>query len=230
MFKLFIVAKESEQIRKLSSELVLSNFTCSIASDGEDVVEQITEQTANLVLISMDCSPATYELKHLIQSVKKERHLPVIALLPKEALESFNPVIGIDDFVVEPWDVTEVVVRIKRILGQKERMDSKDIIKCGDLVIDLAKCEVSLGGKLIMLTFKEYQLLNFLTSNQGKVFTREALLNKVWGWDYYGGDRTVDVHIRRLRSKIEDRNHSFIDTVRNIGYKFIEGKKGERTG
>ena len=72
----------------------------------------------------------------------------------------------------------------------------------------------------ITLIFKEYHLLKFLTSNQGKVFIREALLNKVWGYDYYGGDRTVDVHIRRLRSKIEDSTHSFIDTVRNIGYKF----------
>jgi two-component system alkaline phosphatase synthesis response regulator PhoP len=72
------------------------------------------------------------------------------------------------------------------------------------------------------LTFREYQLLKFLASNKGKVFTREALLNKVWGWDYYGGDRTVDVHIRRLRSKIEDPTHTFIETVRNIGYRLRE--------
>jgi len=96
------------------------------------------------------------------------------------------------------------------------------IIKCGDLVIDLAKCQVSVGIRLVTLTFREYQLLKFLAGNQGKVFTRDALLDKVWGWDYYGGDRTVDVHIRRLRSKIEDRNHSFIETVRNIGYRFKE--------
>ena len=101
-------------------------------------------------------------------------------------------------------------------------MESEDIIRCGDLVIDSVKCEVSLSGKPIILTFKEYQLLKFLASNKGKVFTREALLNKVWGWDYYGGDRTVDVHIRRLRSKIEDINHSFIETIRNIGYRFTE--------
>ncbi|MDY7018615.1 MAG: winged helix-turn-helix domain-containing protein [Chloroflexota bacterium] len=73
----------------------------------------------------------------------------------------------------------------------------------------------------ITLTFKEYQSLKFLAGNQEKVFTRDALLNKVWGYDYYGGDRTVDVHIRRLIGKIEDANHTFIDTVRNIGYKFF---------
>ena len=71
-----------------------------------------------------------------------------------------------------------------------------------------------------MLTFKEYELLKFLARTSGRVFTREALLNRVWGYDYYGGDRTVDVHIRRLRSKIEDSSHTFIETVRNIGYRF----------
>jgi DNA-binding response OmpR family regulator len=76
------------------------------------------------------------------------------------------------------------------------------------------------GGNPVMLTFREYELLKFLASNRGRVFTREALLNRVWGYDYYGGDRTVDVHIRRLRSKIEDASHTFIETVRNIGYKF----------
>jgi len=81
-------------------------------------------------------------------------------------------------------------------------------------------CEVTVDGRLVTLTFKEYELLRFLASNRGRVFTRDVLLNEVWGYDYYGGDRTVDVHIRRLRSKIEDSTHIFIETVRNIGYRF----------
>ena len=88
------------------------------------------------------------------------------------------------------------------------------------MTIDLVKYEVTLENRVIELTFKEYELLLYLASNKGRVFTREALLNKVWGFDYFGGDRTVDVHIRRLRSKIEDSEHTFIDTVRNIGYRF----------
>ena len=87
-------------------------------------------------------------------------------------------------------------------------------------MIDLAKREVTVDGKLVELTFKEYELLKFLASNRGRVYTREALLNRVWGYDYYGGDRTIDVHVRRLRSKIEDSKHSFIETVRNISYRF----------
>ena len=223
MFRLFIIANHSEQARKLSSGLVQSNFACSVASDGDKLVEQVAEQAPDLVLIAMNGSPAS-QIGHLSQRLKQESHLPIIVLLPKEVLGSLNPVLNIDDFVVEPWDIAEVEVRIKRILWQTNNIDSKEKIKCGVLVIDLARCEVSLGGKPIMLTFKEYQLLKFLASNKGKVFTREALLSKVWGYDYYGGDRTVDVHIRRLRGKIEDANHTFIETVRNIGYKFKKDK------
>ena len=112
------------------------------------------------------------------------------------------------------------MLRVKRLLRKTNNTDTSEVIKCGDLVIDIAKYEVSINGKLIELTFREYELLRFLASNPGRVFTRDALLNKVWGYDYYGGDRTVDVHIRRLRSKIEDSSHTFIETIRNIGYRF----------
>jgi DNA-binding response OmpR family regulator len=97
------------------------------------------------------------------------------------------------------------------------------VLRCGALLIDLANYKVMLDGRPIELTFKEYELLRFLASNRDKVFTREALLNRVWGYDYFGGARTVDVHIRRLRSKIEDRGHAFIETIRNVGYRFHEG-------
>ena len=147
-------------------------------------------------------------------------NIPLIALMSGERLNDLDS--SIDDFVVKPWEPDEVTARIRRILRQKESIESEDVIRCGDLVIDLAKYEVSLGNKSILLTFREYQLLRFLASNKGRVFDREALLNKVWGWDYYGGDRTVDVHIRRLRSKIEDPTHTFIETVRNIGYRLRE--------
>jgi DNA-binding response OmpR family regulator len=88
----------------------------------------------------------------------------------------------------------------------------------------MTTCEVTVNGSIVELTFKEYELLKLMASNPGRVYTREVLLNKIWGYDYFGGDRTVDVHIRRLRSKIEDSGHSYIETVRNIGYKFIKNE------
>ena len=102
------------------------------------------------------------------------------------------------------------------------KADNENIIKKGDLVIDCSKYEVKIDDKQVDLTYKEYELLKFLATNPGRVYSRDALLNKIWGYDYYGGTRTVDVHIRRLRGKIEDNKHAFIDTVRNVGYKFIE--------
>jgi len=215
--KVFIIANESEQARKLRTELAQRGFDCLIVPHNDEAIEQIAGQCLGVMLLNTDEAPADSEAWELAQRIRQDMNIPFIALMSGEKLNGLDS--SIDDFVVKPWEANEVTARIKRILRQKENIDSEDIIRCGDLVIDLAKYEVSLNGELIMLTFREYQLLKFLASNKGKVFTREALLNKVWGWDYYGGDRTVDVHIRRLRSKIEDPTHTFIETVRNIGYK-----------
>ena len=113
-----------------------------------------------------------------------------------------------------------VAARVRRAIWLKSGVESDNTLSAGDLRLDLANYKVYVSGRPIELTYKEYELLRFLATNQDKVFTREALLNRVWGYDFYGGARTVDVHIRRLRSKIEDRAHTFIETVRNVGYRF----------
>jgi len=218
--KVLIIANESEPIRKLKTDLTQTGLDCLVIPQNYEVTRQMGGQSPDLLLVDVDEAATGSEIQELAQKIGQERHIPIVALLPREKLNGFDFSASIDDFVVKPWEAIEVMTRIKRVLRQKESTDGQDIIRCGDLVIDSAKCEVSLDGKPIILTFKEYQLLKFLASNKGRVFTREALLNKVWGWDYYGGDRTVDVHIRRLRSKIEDMNHSFIETIRNIGYRF----------
>jgi DNA-binding response OmpR family regulator len=104
----------------------------------------------------------------------------------------------------------------------KYKSAKSKVIKHGDLVIDLPKYEVHRAGRLIILTLKEYELLCLMASNPGRVFTRGTLLNKIWGYNYFGGARTVDVHITRLRNKIEAGGDSFIGTVRGVGYKFKE--------
>ena len=220
MSRVFIIANESEQARKLRTDLAQRDLDCLIVPYNDEAIEQIAGQSPGVMLLDADEATFDSEAWELAQRIRQDMNIPLIALMSREKLNGLDS--SADDFVVKPWEVDEVTARIKRILRQKEDIDSEDIIRCGDLVIDLAKYEVSLNGELIMLTFREYQLLKFLASNKGKVFSREALLNKVWGWDYYGGDRTVDVHIRRLRSKIEDPTHTFIETVRNIGYRLRE--------
>ena len=158
------------------------------------------------------------DLTSITTRVKSIARTPVLAVIPAELYDLAVPRTGIDDFCTLSASSAELITRVRRLM--KTNPDSGDIIRRGDLSIDVEMCEVSLGGHLVELTFKEYELLKFLASNPGRVHSRDVLLDRVWGYDYYGGDRTVDVHIRRLRSKIEDANHSFIDTVRNIGYRF----------
>lgn len=217
MFSISIIAEEGKRAKELDAELSKMGFACLVIPYGEDTVKRLTEQAPDLVMVEID---ARFAIQELSRKLKQEKQLPIIALVNREMLDSIEATPDIDDFILQPCDVKELVLRAKRLLPKTGHRDSSELISCDDLVIDLANCEVTLAGRRITLTFKEYELLKFLASNRGRVFTREALLNKVWGYDYYGGDRTVDVHIRRLRSKTEDSTHTFIETVRNIGYRF----------
>ncbi len=183
-------------------------------------MQKIAAQHPNLVIVEMDGRSASSEIQELIQDLKDGSLLPIIALVARETLNSIDGNLDIDDFLISPYDPDDLALRAKRLLHRAKTVDSGELITCDGLVIDPAKCEVTVEHKVVELTFKEYQLLKFLASNKGRVYSREELLNKVWGYDYYGGDRTVDVHVRRIRGKIEDSNHNFIETVRNFGYRF----------
>ena len=191
---------------------------CSIASAEDGRLKDVGTLSADLVVIAVDGAAPGSEMRNLPQRLKEKTRLPVVTLLSNESLDVLDSAADVDDFVMEPWNANEVIARVRRILQRKPNEDNKDLICCGDVAIDLAKCEVAFQGRLVDLTFKEYELLRFLVNNKGRVFSREALLNSVWGYDYYGGDRTVDVHIRRLRSKLDESD--CIETVRNIGYRF----------
>ena len=146
--------------------------------------------------------------------------LPVIALIAPDLLLDFDVRLGVSDFVVSPPDPDEMVTRVKLTLHRNRHEEGDDVIRAGSLVINPSTYEVSLRGKRVNLRFKEYELLRLLATNPGRVYSREALLSSIWGYDYFGGTRTVDVHIRRLRSKIEDAEHPYIETIWNVGYRF----------
>jgi DNA-binding response OmpR family regulator len=145
---------------------------------------------------------------------------PVIAAISWDLLRAPNVNIAADDVIVVPWRLGELQLRIARLLDKKAPPPDAHLITAGDLVIDPERYDVYVANKPVLLTFKEYELLKLLASNPGHVYSREALLEQVWGYQYFGGTRTVDVHVRRLRSKIEDATHTFIDTVWNVGYRF----------
>ena len=222
MSNILLVTNEMDRVRDLSAGLSRMGFSCTACIYADDVIQQDARQLFNAVLIDIS-SISTHgdSAWKWFRKLKLRRLLPVIALVSSSTLHLVLEQ-GFEDFVIKPWNLDELSARIRRAISETTRPDRDMVIKMGDLTIDPVRCEVELAGRLLALTFKEYELLKLLATNEGKVFTRESLLNEIWGYDYYGGDRTVDVHIRRLRSKIEDSAHSFIETVRNIGYKFKE--------
>ncbi len=143
-----------------------------------------------------------------------------IALVPQAMLETFGGFEGMEDWVVQGASPAELRSRVRMAMRRQGLLEQLHAILLEDLVIDQDRYEVRVKGIPVELTYKEFELLRFLASNPGRVFSREVLLDRVWGYDYYGGTRTVDVHIRRIRSKIETGAREYIKTVRGAGYMF----------
>jgi DNA-binding response OmpR family regulator len=220
MTHLLIVTAETKTALPLQALLTRNGFACLTAS-FDDVFTTPFRQPPNLVIIEISGRSDSPVWK-LIPQLKKQRNLPLIALVSDQPLAVLDGHHEVDDFITAPCDDTELVLRINRLLHKTRSSESGEQIKCDGLIIDLVTCEVTVDGNKVELTFKEYELLKLMAASKGRVYTRQALLDKIWGYDYFGGDRTVDVHVRRLRSKIEDATHTYIETVRNIGYRFIK--------
>ncbi|MDO8717261.1 MAG: response regulator transcription factor [Dehalococcoidales bacterium] len=217
MFRILIIAEGNKRVEGLSYTLTKRGYSCSLATDGQNIAERIAEHAPDLILFAGNGHP---RIKELTAEIKRDTNLPVFAVVDADGLNTVDGQLDlVDDFVTSSARADELELRVKRLL-LRTKSPGEEQIKSGDLMIDLEKCEVLVDRRPILLTFKEYELLKCLAGKPGHVFTRDALLNRVWGYEYYGGDRTVDVHIKRLRSKIEDANHTFIETVRNIGYRF----------
>ena len=131
-----------------------------------------------------------------------------------------------DDFCLVPVRPGELETRLKHLFWRTGQGTRPELIEYGDLMLNLETYQAAIAGRPLDLTYMEYELLKFLSSHPGKVFTRETLLSRVWGYDYYGGARTVDVHVRRLRAKLGEERASLITTVRSVGYRFGESRWG----
>ena len=215
-----LLIEASEDLQPLARELQAAGyavFTCP-SSDAATHLEGETQPDA--VLINLTHQHGDALARELLAGGLLLSQAATIALLAPEQVETFDSTLAVDDFLVWPVPTAELVARLRRALWRRTGVDSDNAVRCGDLVMDLSSYRVFLSGRPVDLTFKEYELLRFLATHPDRVFTRETLLNRVWGYEFYGGARTVDVHIRRLRSKLEDAEHSFIETVRNVGYRF----------
>jgi DNA-binding response OmpR family regulator len=165
--------------------------------------------------------PEAVELCRSWRSACDERSVALVGLVPSDRVGELEPHWGLDDFLVYPSTTAELLARLRFLLSRLALSAPANGLRLGDLSMDFDRYEVTLRSETLYLTFKEYELLKFLATHLDRVFTREALLAQVWGYDYYGGTRTVDVHVRRLREKLGPRYGELIQTVRQVGYRFV---------
>ncbi len=235
MAKTRVLAVDDEEhiLELIKYNLEKSGFDVLAVDSGEKALDSIQKEKVDLVLL--DWMLTGMSGMDVLREIRKEdslKHLPVIMLTAKT--DEIDKVLGLemgaDDYISKPFGVHELAARIKAVLRRTEQMTKlrtnaieEDILTVDDLVINRGTHDVVVRGETIELPLKEFELLYILAKNKGRVFDREYLLEKIWGYDYLGETRTVDVHIRNLRIKIEedDSKPSHIKTVRGVGYKYI---------
>lgn len=225
MRTVFLVTRHPD-VARLGPELERAGFSAP-AILPERLANDDVAPTADVVVLDLrDIPPAAF---NILSGSYAESGVILLAIATAEQLDRISVDLPIDDFVLLSAPPEELARRIERALWRKHGVDSENFVRCGALTIDLSNYRVTVDEQPLVMTFKEYELLRFLAMNAGRVFTREQLLNRVWGYDYFGGARTVDVHIRRIRAKIEIHGHAFIETVRNVGYRLVAEAKKEPT-
>jgi DNA-binding response OmpR family regulator len=146
---------------------------------------------------------------------------PIIVIVDQDGAARFRFEVGADDFLLTDASVAEISARLALLSRRTGRSDQETVIKVGDLTVNPDNYQVYVRGRPLDLTYKEFELLKFLAQRPGRVCDRDLLLREVWGYDYYGGTRTVDVHIRRLRAKLGAEHETLIETIRNVGYRLV---------
>ena len=224
--KIILVVDDDENIcRLLKMYLVNEGFRVLVANDGAKALEYVEKEKVDLVIL--DVMMPVMDGWDVCRAIRKTSTMPVIMLTARDMLEDklqgFE--CGADDYMVKPFETKELVARVKARLREKPEEEGKDqpVLSAGNLTVDLGRYQVTLSQSVVDLKPKEIQLLYFLLRQRNIVFSREQLLEKVWGYTYYGDTRTVDVHVKRLREKLENPENTWqIKTVWGVGYKLEE--------
>lgn len=224
--KVLVVDDEAHIVELISYNLINSGYDVITASNGNDAVKMARENKPSLVLLDLMLPGIDgFDVCKAIKGDKELKNTSIIMLTAKgEELDKILGLeLGADDYITKPFSIRELLARIKAVLRRvapsKEELET---FTYDNLSINFERREVYLASKKIDLTLKEFELLDILIRNRGKILTRDMLLDKIWGYEYIGETRTVDVHIRYLRKKIEldDKNPRFIETIRGVGYRF----------
>lgn len=220
--KLLIVDDEAMIRQVLCEYAVFEGYEIDEAEDGMEAIRKCRENKYDLII--MDIMMPKLDGFSAVKEIKKIADIPVIMLSARseEYDKLFGFEIGIDDYVVKPFSPKEVMARVAAVIKRNAKSDKdirNDILKFEGLEVDMKGRNVFVDGEKVELTPKEYELLFYMVTNKGIALSREKLLSDVWGFDFYGDDRTVDTHIKTLRSRLKDYK-KFIVTLRGMGYKF----------
>ena len=225
MTKILIVEDEASFSEALAFLLGKEGFEVSVAEDGQQAVDKFNKEGADLILLDL-MIPIISGIE-VCRIIRTTSQVPIIMLTAKDA--EIDKVVGLelgaDDYVTKPYSSRELIARIKAVLRRgiiDEALDGENGIHVvAGIKLDIGKHQVTINGEVVALPLKEFELLEFLMRNAGRVLTRSQLIDRVWGGDYYGDTKTLDVHIKRLRAKIEadPANPVLIQTIRGLGYK-----------
>ena len=225
--KILVVDDEHNIVDILKVNLEREGYTVVEAYDGLSAIEKAQNEKPDLILL--DCMLPKIDGFEVCRKLRHQTNIPILMLTAKS--EEIDKVLGLelgaDDYITKPFSVREVLARVKAQLRRVSFIENSNeqqekVLRYGDVEIDTERYEIKLAGKIIDLTLREFELVVFLAKNKGQVFSREALLEKVWGYEYFGDVRTVDVTVRRTREKLEpdQENYKYILTKRGVGYYF----------
>ncbi|SRR4030065_2890658 len=221
--KILIVDDEADILTLLEYNLEKAGFKVISANDGPDAVEITKREKPDIIILDiMLPSMEGTEVCKILKSGDATRHIPIIMLTAKgeevDRIVGFE--LGADDYITKPFSPRELILRVKAVLKRGQEQEAK-IINAGPITIDVERSLATADGKLLKLTAIEFKLLLELAKSDGKVLSRDTLLDRAWGTEVYITDRTVDTHIRRLREKL-GKTSKYIETVRGFGYRFRE--------
>ena len=218
--KILVVDDESRMRKLVSDFLTKKNFQVLEAGDGEEAID-IFYAEKDVALIILDVMMPKMDGWEVCREIRKNSKVPIIMLTARgdERDELLGFELGVDEYISKPFSPKILVARVEAILRRTGQGNTEDTLSAGGIVIDKAAHIATVDGKTMDLSFKEFELLTYFLENQGIALSREKILNSVWNYDYFGDARTIDTHVKKLRSKMGDKGE-YINTVWGMGYKF----------
>ena len=222
--KILVVDDESRMRKLVKDFLTKKNFQVLEAGNGEEAMDIFYEEK-DIALIILDVMMPKMDGWEVCREIRKNSKVPIIMLTARsdERDELLGFDLGVDEYISKPFSPKILVARVEAILRRTGQNNPEDVISAGGIVIDKAAHLATVDGKPMELSFKEFELLTYFLENQGIALSREKILNSVWNYDYFGDARTIDTHVKKLRSKLGDKGE-YIKTIWGMGYKFeVEG-------